>query len=647
MKVMMRKSDRSFRWLLISALLAVVSCVYWPGLHGGYIFDDYPNIVDNTTLHVGFGSGWRTWLAATFSSPSSDLQRPLAMLSFAFNHAMTGLDPYWMKLTNLGIHLLNTLLVYGLTNRLLSAARAPEQADRRQWTALWIAAAWALNPINLMAVLFVVQRMESLCHLFVFSGLWAYLVGRERLLAQDRGWTLLLAGLVVGTLLGLLSKESSVLLPLYALALEWALLRFSSKARACDRRMLLLFGVVLVLPVIIGLGWLLPRVLASHAYDGRAFSLTERLLTEARVVLDYLHWTLLPDLSQLSLYHDDYVISRGLFAPPATALALGALLALGMAAIWLRRRRPVMALGIAWFLAAQLLTATIIPLELVFEHRNYFASLGLMLALGDLFLLAPVTRTMRRAGIAAAALLLVLYAGLTTLRAREWQDPLRFALSEAAKHPMSPRASYDVARDFILISAYRKDAPEVDRAFQALEHTMRIPGAGSSPPAAAIILASRTGRPLDPEWWASLQAELRARPPGPQDTSALASLVDCQINGHCQLPITDMQRSFSAALAHGRNPEVLSIYGNHLLNTRDDPRSALRLWQEAAQRAPKVAQYQVSCAKLLIALGRPDLARPYIERLRHLGRLGQNEAMARELEQLAADESRDIGDRSL
>jgi hypothetical protein len=108
-----------------------------------------------------------------------------------------------------------------------------------------------------------------------------------------------------------------------------------------------------------------------------------------------------------------------------------------------------------------------------------------------------------------------------------------------------------------------------------------------------------------------------------------------------------MQRTFSAAFAHGRDPEVLSIYGNHLLNARHDPRSALRLWQEAAQRAPKVAQYQVSCAKLLIAMGRPDLARPYIERFRHLGRLGQNETMARELEQLAADESRDIGDRSL
>ena len=46
----------------------------------------------------------------------------------------------------------------------------------------------------------------------------------------------------------------------------------------------------------------------------------------------------------------------------------------------LRRQRPLVALGIAWFFAAQLLTATVVPLELVFEHRNYFASLGICLA---------------------------------------------------------------------------------------------------------------------------------------------------------------------------------------------------------------------------------------------------------------------------
>ena len=100
--------------MMLVVVLGVVALAYAPGLNGGFVFDDYPNIVDNTTLHVHFGSGWFEWVAAAFSSPSADLQRPLAMLSFAVNHALTGLDPYWMKLTNVGIHLANTLLVFSL-----------------------------------------------------------------------------------------------------------------------------------------------------------------------------------------------------------------------------------------------------------------------------------------------------------------------------------------------------------------------------------------------------------------------------------------------------------------------------------------------------------------------------------------------------
>ncbi len=40
-------------------------------------------------------------------------------------------------------------------------------------------------------------------------------------------------------------------------------------------------------------------------------TLAERLLTEARIMWDYVSWTLVPNLSQLSLYHDDYVAPRG------------------------------------------------------------------------------------------------------------------------------------------------------------------------------------------------------------------------------------------------------------------------------------------------------------------------------------------------
>ena len=69
-------------------------------------------------------------------------------------------------------------------------------------------------------------------------------------------------------------------------------------------------------------------------------------------------------------------------------------------AILVRHRRPLTSLGIAWFLAAHALTASFLPLELVYEHRNYFAALGVLLAMGDLLLLAPSHAPTQRIAIA-------------------------------------------------------------------------------------------------------------------------------------------------------------------------------------------------------------------------------------------------------
>lgn len=626
--------------IALLALLVVVALLYWPGMGGGYVFDDFPNIVENSVLHVTPQSGWGHWLAAMFSSPASDLQRPLAMLTFAINHALTGLDPYWMKLTNLGIHLLNTTLVFCLARRVLEAANAGNalrDTTQRNWAALWIAAAWGLNPINLMPVLFIVQRMESLSHTFVFGGLWLYLVGRLRLLRGEPGWLALLAGVIGGTAAGLLAKESAVLLPLYALAIEWAVLSFATREASRDRRLFLLFGTILVLPAMAALAWLLPGALSGRAFAGREFTLGERLMTEARVIIDYAHWTLLPDLGTLSLYHDEYPISRGMLSPPSTALAMLLIAAIIGAMLWLRTRRPLMALGLAWFLSAQLLTATIIPLELVYEHRNYFASLGLCLFVADGLLLWPPASRASRVGLSAAMLLLAFYAGVTTLRAREWSSALRFSASEAAKHPQSPRATYDLARNLIILGDYHPDSPFTAEADAALRHAMGVPNATALPEIAAIMLAARTGRPVEQAWWTQLQDKLRTRPIGPSQTASLAALVECQIKGLCELPPQHMVDSLLAALEQGRHPEVLSIYGNYALNVLHDPDLALRLWQDAAARAPSVTQYQVSLAKLFIAAGRPDLAAIHIAKIRKLGRLGQNEALARNLETLESN----------
>jgi hypothetical protein len=157
------------------------------------------------------------------------------------------------------------------------------------------------------------------------------------------------------------------------------------------------------------------------------------------------------------------------------------------------------------------------------------------------------------------------------------------------------------------------------------------------PETAAIILAVRTGEPINPQWWVGIRRKLHSAPIGPQQTSALAALVGCQIRGSCELPAKEMVETFQAALDCGPNAEILNIYGNYALNGLHDRALALRLWEEAAALATDVVEYQVTLAKMQIANGHPELATAPIARIRQLGRLGQNESQAIELERLAAN----------
>jgi hypothetical protein len=616
------------------ALLVLVLICYWPGLGGGFVFDDFPNIVSNTALHIVPGKD-PDWLGAAMSSPARNLPRPMAMLSFAINHYYTGLDPLPMKATNLAIHILNALLVFGLVRCLLRFRLDGEPSvTRADWVALAVAAFWSLHPINLMAVLFVVQRMESLSHVFVFAGLWVYATVRTRQPrdGQAGAWRLA-ATLVAFTALGVLAKESAALLPLYAFLLEACLFRFRTRPDGdSDRSLIWMFVPVLWLPAIVGASWLTWGALDPAAFAGRSFTLGERLLTEPRVLMDYVRWTLVPDLGQLSLYHDDLRVSHGLLDPASTLLSLLGLSALAGCA-WLSRRRwPLVSLGLTWFLAAHALTATVLPLELVFEHRNYFASLGLCLVSAEL-LLALGRGRWRSSAVALALLAALLLGALTTLRASEWRNPMSFAVAEVAKHPGSPRATYYVGWMLANASEYRPESPLLDEAFAALERARALPDASVLPDQAALVLAARTGRPLDPRWWRSLQARLRHDPVGPQETGALAAMVACAIARQCAFPPEEMLATFGAALARGGHPEVLNNYGNYALNVLHDPELAVRAWTESCELNSSEPQYRISLVKLQIVLGRDAEARSGIAILRALGRLGQYEREARDLEQ--------------
>lgn len=674
---------RSLHLWVLAAGFVVTSMAYWPGLSGGFLFDDFPNIVDNHGVQP-HDANFASLLNAALSSPASEFKRPLASLSFAANYLASGLDPYWMKLSNLIIHLLNGLLVFLLARVLVRASAhtsaavldlpkdqaaaedSSDQQGRMDIVAALIAAGWMLLPINLTAVLYVVQRMESMANLFVLLGLLGYVAGRRRMISsgtfsasrRESGWVgfiLCLASITLPTIVGALAKETAVMLPLYALLIEWTLFHFSRPPNTDqpagdeqlqrtprDLRLIGLFVLVLVLPMLIGLIWLLPSLLKPETWTARDFTMGTRLLSEARIIVDYIAWTVLPTPSALSFYHDNFRVSTGPMTPWSTLASI--LLLAGLIALLFRLRssQPLAALGIALFLACQLLTGTILPLELIYEHRNYFASFGLLLTLVPI-LAAQRTRPFALPRHVLLAGLLLSWAGLTALTAQAWGNPLRLAEDLARRAPRSPRAQYELGRTYIIYSHYDPASPFTRMAYGPLERAAALPDASILPEQAMIFMNARMHLPLKSAWWDSLIAKLESHKPGVQDESSLGALTECAREDHCDLPRDRMIQAFTTALAHPNpSPRLLATYGDYAWNVLDDRALGERMTEAAVRASPNEPAYRITLVRMLVAQGHYDEARHSLDELKTLSIGGRLDSDIARLQALIVSEATSV-----
>lgn len=657
-------------WLFL-AFMAITAAVYWPGLSGGWLFDDYPNIVENPGVQPKHAD-LATLANAALSSPASEFKRPLSSLTFALNYLAAGLDPYWMKLTNLVIHLLNGCLALLLAQGLLEVSaglgrgkEASSEKSRIRVTATIIAGGWMLLPINLTGVLYVVQREESLANLFVLLGLIGYVHYRRRMLEtvsrggpaatvsasmqSPRRWTLFAAcaaSIVLPTAAGILAKETAVMLPFYALLTEWVLFRFALMPGRRDHALMAMYVVVLLLPMLLGLGWLLPSVLSPETWATRDFTLGTRLLSESRVIVDYVVWTLLPTPHALSFYHDNFKVSTGLFSPWTTGISILVLAGLVLLALRLRARLPAVTLGIYLFLGCHLLTGTILPLELVYEHRNYFASFGVLLAVAPLLMAyAPLDGSGVRHFVLARRVLLVgllsLWAGETAMTAMDWSTPLRLAEALANRAPDSPRAEYELGRTYIIYSDYDPASPFTKLAYAPLERAAALPKSSILPEQALIFMNSRMHLPLKQAWWDSLIGKLRARKPGVQDESSLGALTQCNREHLCNLPDGTMTEAFLAALSHpDPSARLLAMYGDYAWNVLDDHKLGLRVTSAAVAKSPDEPAYQITRIRMLLVLGRIGEAHAAFRKLQRLNIGGRLDDSLAQLRSLLRDEAK-------
>lgn len=439
---------RPLAWWLVLALLTAL--IYLPGIHGPFLFDDTPNLVKPLSAWL---DGLIDWREIVFGNGSGLLGRPVAMLTFLANAAISGLDTTSYKVVNLAIHVLCGGLIYAILSRLLR--RDPQLTAHATLAALLVSAIWLLHPMHVSTVLYVVQRMAQLSTLFMLLALLAYVLGRMNL---ERGRSrpalaYLFLGVPAATVAAMLSKENGALVPLLCAVIELGYFRASASTPR-PRVVRGFFALFLVLPAIVASVWIALNPLRLFAaYDGRLFTLTERLLSQPRALLEYIGALLLPRGPALGVYTDDFVVSRGLMDPPSTLFAIIGLIALVAVAIRSRRVIPAFFTGVGFFLAGHAMESTVFPLEMYFEHRNYLPSVGIFVALAGLAGWAwsrlpnaeqqPRIRRLLAFGMAG----LIIALGLATLaRASVWGSWPAIAEQGARQHPQSLRAQLDYAQ---------------------------------------------------------------------------------------------------------------------------------------------------------------------------------------------------------
>lgn len=585
------------------AIAIITAFVYWPGLSGPFLFDDFPAVVDNAGVHPANLSMVSLWKAAWSFDPGG-AGRPLAMASFALNYGLDGLEPWGFKLGGLLVHLCNTVFVYFLCVRLLQLAKIGGGHQRQ--VAFAVTLLWAIHPLQISTVLYVVQRMETLSLTFVLAALLAYLSGRQRQVEGRRGWPWILVCVPL-VMLGLASKETALLFPVYALAIELTIFNFSAGTVRTQRALRLLYVAGCVVALLLFVAIVVPHYAVADAYVIRSFDAGERVLTQLRVLPMYLGQVLWPVPGAMTFYYDDYAHSTSLLSPITTLVGGVFLVLLLVAALFLRKRAPLFSLGVLWFLGAHAITSNVIALELVFEHRNYFALLGVLLALADLVFRIPVRDGPGVKYVAVIALLIgVGLLGL--LRAATWGDRLLLASEFVSLNQRSARAAHELGVLYYEMSDGSQDSPFYSFAKSEFEREAKLPSASILAEQALILMDAGHGLPVDARLWEGLRMRLKTQPITPQTTAALFALLENRNKG-VVLDDDQLGEAFMTLFERTSLPPFSYVdVAEHALRYRHRPDLAGHLINEAIRRGKEFPGYLAHLERSLRAKGYAQLA---------------------------------------
>jgi hypothetical protein len=259
------------------ALLVIVLTIYSNTFRASWHFDDKINILTNEPLHLKELT-WSNIKKTFFASLDNEgkIYRPVACLSFALNYYVGEDNVLGYHIVNLSIHFLASLFLFlflyqTLNLPLLKARYGPDS----YFISLLASALWAINPVQIQAVTYIVQRMASMAGMFYIMSMYFYLRGRTAENKLHQG--IYLFSCLIAAALAFGSKENAAMLPISIFLFDLFIIQGLSKENIKRNSLILL--ILVLIPLALALVLKGPSLFSTDnllsGYEIRAFTLTE------------------------------------------------------------------------------------------------------------------------------------------------------------------------------------------------------------------------------------------------------------------------------------------------------------------------------------------------------------------------------------
>lgn len=448
----LEQSSRIDLFFLLAFALVILS--YSNTFNASWHFDDFPNIVYNTKLHLkelSIENIRNTFFASPVRESSSDLYRPLSCLTFALNWYIGKDAPVGYHIVNLILHLVAAFFLYKTIYLLLLIKKVSFSEKKIHLFALFSATLWAVHPIQTQAVTYIVQRMAVMGAMFFVSSIFFYL--KARTANQSRSAYIFFFLSIICYFAAIASKENTVTLPCSLILIEAVFFQKISR-----KILFILFGVVaLSLLIISALGS--EYFLFLSGYEHRSFNLSERVLTEHRILLFYLSLLFVPAPQRFSLIHN-VTTSVSILEPWTTLPVIICIYLIILFSIYSARKYPLFSFALLFYFTNHLVESTIVPLELLYEHRNYLPSMFLFLPISTFVFTAWDAVKDKRVGKPAIiffiSFLLINLSFATFLRNKIWHTKETLWSDTLKKADKDPRPYSSIASIYAEKKQYDK-----------------------------------------------------------------------------------------------------------------------------------------------------------------------------------------------